>query len=466
MPKEISFESEYFKNLKFISWLAVILIQYCESFNEVIHEKVKDILLNSAFDTITKVEELDENLDDFIKNDSLREECVRLLLKNLDLKGNKSLKGSLIGNVSMEKLHKYQEDLDMEPVGISSLGWWKCLPEMQGVEGSKPSSSLGNGSSNSISFKKRPAGTANAVLSAAVAAQEAAAAAAVQMAQSTISATESPNNYTASDHIARVDDLAESALSAHFTELTMQGVPSDSTDTLIDPYEQELDVYTTLSPAALVQNLFSHMTPEQIDQVLEAHHYNIEDTMDALFNFDEGAIVDTSTTPPKNPSKQVCRHFLVGQCYRSDCWYSHDPEVVLCKFWLKGRCFKGDHCEFSHGQALEQISSRSKVAQPVVPVKAPPSLEEFPALSGPVSSKPTIDFWAPSASYNDALNKSAASMDKYAMAAAQIQAQKRQYLKSLDTDWVETGTNLNNTYLGLRKDAIEVALNRNKLFQK
>jgi hypothetical protein len=247
----------------------------------------------------------------------------------------------------------------------------------------------------------------------------------------------------------RIDSDVEKAVLSHFSNLTIEEEASD-------PFENEIDVYNTLSPAVLVQMLFSNMKPEQVENVLEQHHYNLDDTMDSLFNLED------NPEGTKRQSKQVCRHFLLGQCYRSDCWYSHDPDVVLCKFWLKGRCYKGDQCEFSHGESIDQFSIPGQSGEPIM---APPKLEEFPALGGgkAVMKKTVVDFWAPTAQFSDTAKKPAP------VKSAREQEQIRQLQKGkvvADADWVTTGDTLSNSYLKFRTDAIEAALNRNRLFQK
>jgi hypothetical protein len=262
---------------------------------------------------------------------------------------------------------------------------------------------------------------------------------------------------------ARIDSSTENAILEHLKELKVQ---DSATDLNSDPYENEVDVYSSLSPTALLQMLFSNMTPEQVENVLEQHHYSLEDTMDSLFNSDE-----TNSQSKKKP-RQVCRHFLLGQCYRSDCWYSHDPDAVLCKFWLKGRCYKGDQCEFSHGQGLENLAFPK---QPQAePVKLPPSMEDFPALGGSSAPTPTkkkpIDIWAPSASYNDTVKKAptpqSAQQQKMEMAFKQNQAQSKQVKLKGETEWVTTGNTLSNSYFQYREEAIGAALERNRLFQQ
>ncbi|KAG0167788.1 hypothetical protein DFQ30_005655 [Apophysomyces sp. BC1015] len=63
--------------------------------------------------------------------------------------------------------------------------------------------------------------------------------------------------------------------------------------------------------------------------------------------------------------KQVCRHFLAGECFRKDCWFTHDVQVKMCKFWLQGSCLKGDLCEYPHGLVM-QVASADKVSSPEV----------------------------------------------------------------------------------------------------
>jgi hypothetical protein len=94
-------------------------------------------------------------------------------------------------------------------------------------------------------------------------------------------------------------------------------------------------------------------------------------------------------------SKQVCRHFLLGQCYRSDCWFSHDPEMLICKFYLRGICYKGSGCEFSHGEGLSQASTESlnhsgNIEQEITAIQSLSldSSDDFPTLSKP--NKPQL----------------------------------------------------------------------------
>ncbi|KAF9542982.1 hypothetical protein CPC08DRAFT_433852 [Agrocybe pediades] len=47
-------------------------------------------------------------------------------------------------------------------------------------------------------------------------------------------------------------------------------------------------------------------------------------------------------------ANRVCRYFVVGECLRADCRFSHDLERALCHFWLRGTCAKQENCKFLH----------------------------------------------------------------------------------------------------------------------
>ncbi|ORZ14211.1 hypothetical protein BCR42DRAFT_492833 [Absidia repens] len=176
---------------------------------------------------------------------------------------------------------------------------------------------------------------------------------------------------------------------------------------------QELDM--TMVALKKLATLFPHLDEKELGQTLAALDYDIERTIETLLpappspQCGTAGITSTSTTPPaimstvpatvtatatatgpkvhliKSPipstspplrsptqpavpaaaataislpkKRQVCRHYLAGDCYRKDCWFAHDLDVKPCKFWLQGSCLKGDTCEFAHSlKEMEQVA--------------------------------------------------------------------------------------------------------------
>ncbi|KAJ1336372.1 hypothetical protein BSLG_007156 [Batrachochytrium salamandrivorans] len=318
---------------------------------------------------------------------------------------------------------------------------------------------------------------------------------------------------------------------------------------------EESQGLNALSPHDVLQSIFVNIPFDHIQKVLEANMYNIESTMDYLLNNSErsesnsgasafsnwpsltapsgpsshalkttpsllqSTVVSSGSSPnPSSETKQVCRHFILGQCYRSDCWYSHDPDALVCKFWLQGRCFKGDECEFVHGDRLSdrisattnvqhsgadlQLSSQSQPSsspdlgystkhQPAANLSnstmmLPRNLhlircfmdggagELTAAASLALKGRRTIVIGGSGASFA----KSAADGTTWSSASSGGESWSNTRDSTapsyspigdrvhLNSKWVSTGDTLAASYVEYRHEAIEVALNRNKLFQR
>ncbi|KAH9251216.1 hypothetical protein BASA81_010912 [Batrachochytrium salamandrivorans] len=312
---------------------------------------------------------------------------------------------------------------------------------------------------------------------------------------------------------------------------------------------EESQGLNALSPHDVLQSIFVNIPFDHIQKVLEANMYNIESTMDYLLNNSErsesnsgasafsnwpsltapsgpsshalkttpsllqSTVVSSGSSPnPSSETKQVCRHFILGQCYRSDCWYSHDPDALVCKFWLQGRCFKGDECEFVHGDRLSdrisattnvqhsgadlQLSSQSQTSsspdlgystkhQPVANLSNRNlhlircfmdggAGELTAAASLALKGRRTIVIGGSGASFA----KSAAAGTTWSSASSggESWSNTRDSTAAsyspigdrvhLNSKWVSTGDTLAASYVEYRHEAIEVALNRNKLFQR
>ncbi|ORX54029.1 hypothetical protein DM01DRAFT_1335881 [Hesseltinella vesiculosa] len=145
----------------------------------------------------------------------------------------------------------------------------------------------------------------------------------------------------------------------------------------------------TLATTQIIHQLMT-LLPEKseqdIAQTLASCDYDLERTMDDLLGASanrpsylsprlKAARSSLMATPPSTPRRrQVCRHYLAGECYRKDCWFSHDLEVKPCKFWLQGSCLKGNTCEFSHNIQVQ-------------PQPQQPAREEHLAIS---AQQPTV----------------------------------------------------------------------------
>lgn len=121
---------------------------------------------------------------------------------------------------------------------------------------------------------------------------------------------------------------------------------NNSTDkkltTLIKAVEQKLEEIAEIAnyvpPEKLIHEAFPYVDEYTITTMLSKTNYDFHDVCKALRN-----------NTQCYESKPVCRHYLQGNCRRSDCGFSHDVEGKVCKFWINGGCLKGNECEFMHG---------------------------------------------------------------------------------------------------------------------
>lgn len=134
--------------------------------------------------------------------------------------------------------------------------------------------------------------------------------------------------------VATIEDISRiSLLEPSMEEQTREGVDTD------------------MGPEQLLRAIFTDLQESEVQQTFEANHYDIDATMEWLLQRHQHG-ENTPPPPPPAPSqpspkpilptvfpyqphhkRQVCRHFLAGECYRKDCWYSHELEAKVCKFW-------------------------------------------------------------------------------------------------------------------------------------
>ncbi|KAJ3291423.1 hypothetical protein HDU79_002419 [Rhizoclosmatium sp. JEL0117] len=215
-------------------------------------------------------------------------------------------------------------------------------------------------------------------------------------------------------------------------------------------------------------------------------------------NFNISRIAISETRPDKGKGKAVavaeadtpttlCRHLLAGGCYRSDCWFSHDLSTTVCKFHLSGFCRKGDECPFLHEreeieavwEQQQELHYEDETNETYDPY--PSSFEElektFPTLTDETMEKgEKLNFWGPTISYNEALKREAAidnSEYRFNIGVAKTvpSGTANHYLEEgkkmkVDMGWLSTGGAVEALYSKQRKEAAEVAVQRNKLFQR
>jgi hypothetical protein len=232
---------------------------------------------------------------------------------------------------------------------------------------------------------------------------------------------------------------------------TLQLDPSPNEDV---PLEQVSFIYEDLvkedvafTPQEMLRHIFSDISFEDIARKLELCNYDIERTLEMLVN----------PTKPVSPPKQVCRHFLAGGCYRKDCWFSHDARAKVCKYWVQGSCLKGPGCEFAH----EFDYSRLETNPVSTSHQSIPKQEDFPAMT---FSSPKINFGTRSG-FSAALKKKPVPQPiAYKPSNELLPPQAPR--KKFQIKWVKTGVDAESQYMHFRKEAAELAVQRNKLFQK
>eukprot|EP00126_Sphaerothecum_destruens_P007720 Sdes_comp19960_c0_seq1m12499 len=153
------------------------------------------------------------------------------------------------------------------------------------------------------------------------------------------------------------------------------------------------DISTKNGQMSVLQSLFPHYTLEFLETVYQKMDQNIERSVALIlvnedmnnYGFEVLKAFSNHVEPPDTTKVPVCRYFLQGRCYRSDCWYSHEIEKATCKYWIQGTCIKGDYCEFSHGfdveGSLKKIKSNTdRNLHPENPTFSFPV--DFPTLQG------------------------------------------------------------------------------------
>ncbi|KAG0297607.1 hypothetical protein BGZ98_000549 [Dissophora globulifera] len=153
---------------------------------------------------------------------------------------------------------------------------------------------------------------------------------------------------------------------------------------------QSTNLDQDMTPLEMLVQIIRDVSPEKIEKTFERCGYDFERTLEALMALRTSSSTLSPDTEISVPfmgdirSTLTCRHFIQGNCFRKDCWYSHDLDSMVCKFWLKGQCLKGETCEFNH------FIDTSRVVEPPAPPpkQKPPTMDDFdfPSLSASASS--------------------------------------------------------------------------------
>lgn len=115
------------------------------------------------------------------------------------------------------------------------------------------------------------------------------------------------------------------------------------------------NVEEDMSTLQMMQTIFSDLSDAELVETLEMFDYDVDRAIESLLTQKmsikaaaeaavEAAVEASATSVPSKltttntientPKKrQVCRHFLAGECYRKDCWFVHDLQEKICKFW-------------------------------------------------------------------------------------------------------------------------------------
>lgn len=101
---------------------------------------------------------------------------------------------------------------------------------------------------------------------------------------------------------------------------------------------QAENVGEDMSALQMLESIFTDLSSSELAKALEEHDYDLDRAIEALINRKMNKSTppkDTTTTKNEAPprKRQVCRHFLAGECYRKDCWFAHDLQEKVCKFW-------------------------------------------------------------------------------------------------------------------------------------
>eukprot|EP00039_Didymoeca_costata_P024674 m.11111 g.11111 ORF g.11111 m.11111 type:complete len:697 (+) comp4376_c0_seq1:327-2417(+) len=94
----------------------------------------------------------------------------------------------------------------------------------------------------------------------------------------------------------------------------------------------------------LLRSIEDALDDEDFEMLLQLDDKSLEEAL--LMFLDRGDLEPDD--PNADVSKIPCKYYIMGKCFRADCWYSHDLKRIPCKHLAAGWCSNGDACQFGH----------------------------------------------------------------------------------------------------------------------
>ncbi|KAF9565649.1 hypothetical protein EC968_004045 [Mortierella alpina] len=286
---------------------------------------------------------------------------------------------------------------------------------------------------------------------------------------------------------------------------------------LVDDVPMDQD----MTPLEMLVMIIRDVSPDKIEKAFAKAGYDFDRALEALMSerfkpADSDLLAQLPQPQGDIRSTQTCRHFLQGNCFRKDCWYSHDLDSMVCKFcrvnevaptpvkkqeppamddsdfpslaaststskskgsaWgaktngqaqdSKNNKKKKDSSKngnasssSSHGNGRESDTSSNSPVDALVH-----ELEEKAKVSSPPLAKaPAISYSATAAA---AASKPLTPLQRNE--EVDVEQQRRNFkfeMAPTFIPWLETGSTLNSAYLQSRTQAIEYAKARNRCFE-